>query len=109
MGRTAASVPFSLRQEDQARLNRLVEKFGQGSRTQFLRVAMDRMEVAERAEVLRGLQVYGTERAQAAGLVEADIPEMVRRSLNPARAKPGPSSKARALAKRALTRRSRAG
>lgn len=107
MSRTATSVPFSVQQQDQPRLNRLVRKYGHGSRTEFLRVAMDRMEVAERAEILRELQAYGTKRSQAVGLERADIGDIVRRSLNPSRGKKGPSKKARALVGQALGTRAR--
>ncbi len=89
-------------------MNRLVRKYGHGSRTEFLRVAMDRMEVAERAEILRELQAYGTKRSRAAGLERANVHDVVRRSLNPIRGKKGPSKKARALANQMLSARSRA-
>ncbi len=69
---------------------------------------MDRMEVAERAEILRELQAYGTNRSRAAGLARADVREVVRRSLNPSRGKKGPSKKARALVNQMLSTRSRA-
>jgi hypothetical protein len=83
MSRTARSIAFSVQLDDQERLDRLVKRFGQGSRTEFLRVAMDRMEVAERAEDLRALQAYGTARARGAGLTEASVHEVVQRRLNP--------------------------
>lgn len=69
---------------------------------------MDRMEAAERAEILRAFQVYGTNRSQAAGIDQADVYEVVRQSLNPRRTKKGPSKKARALVSRTLGKRSQA-
>jgi hypothetical protein len=42
------------------------------------------MEAAERAEILRELQAYGTQQSQAAGLEQADLRQVLRRSLNPA-------------------------
>jgi hypothetical protein len=64
------------------------------------------MEAAERAEILRELQAYGTQQSRAAGLEQADIHEVVRRSLNPSRKKKG--KKARALVNQVLGKRSRA-
>lgn len=108
MPRTATSVPFSVRQPDQPRLNRLVRKYGHGSRTEFSGGAMDRMEVAERSEILRELQAYRTKRSRAAGLGRADVRDVVRRSLNPSRRQTGPSKKARALVSQVLGARSKA-
>jgi hypothetical protein len=66
------------------------------------------MEVAERAEILRELQAYGTKRSQAAGLERADVRDVVRRGLNPSRGKKGPSKKAQALVSQLLSTRSTA-
>jgi hypothetical protein len=69
---------------------------------------MDRMEVAERAEILRELHAYGTKRSQASGLEQADVRDVVRQALNPSRGKKGPSAKARALVNRTLRKSSQA-
>ncbi len=102
MPRTAVSVPFSVQRGDQARLRRLVDRFGGGSRTEFLRVAMERMEVAERAEDLRWLQAYGTRKTAEAGRVATNVGEVVRQRLNRARGRKGPSQRAQQLVKRVL-------
>jgi hypothetical protein len=88
-------------------LERLVEKFGGGSRTEFLRVAIERMEVAERAEDLRWLQLYGTAQAEAAGLAKTDVGEVVRRRLNAKGRQPGPGHRTRRRVGRMLRERAK--
>jgi len=75
------TVGFSVAAKDQARLERLVDAFGQGNRSAFLRVAMDRMEAAIRAERLRGLQAYGAQRSADFGIAPSEISERVKRVL----------------------------
>lgn len=72
------TIGFAIAAEDEARLQRLTERFGQGNRSAFLREAMRQMEVIERAERLAALQSYGTERASAAQLSHTDAVEVVR-------------------------------
>lgn len=62
---STTTVGFSVAEADSERLERLTTTFGQGNRSQFLRVAMDEMERIERAERLKRLQAYGAERAAA--------------------------------------------
>ena len=76
------TVGFSIPKEDQARLDHLVDKFGHGNRSAFLREAMKRMEVLERAERLDELAFYGAERLAAKALSPEDIPALVKRVLN---------------------------
>ena len=78
----AITVGFSIPEEDQARLDHLVETFGQGNRSAFLRVAMKHMEVLERAQRLRDLQTYGVQQRAEAGLDDASIEEIVHRVLS---------------------------
>jgi Arc/MetJ-type ribon-helix-helix transcriptional regulator len=75
------TVGFAIAEEDEARLERLTEKFGHGNRSAFLREAMRQMEVIDRAERLADLQAYGAERSAAAGLSADDALEVVRRVL----------------------------
>ncbi len=79
------TVGFSILKEDEARLERLVERFGQGNRSAFLRAAMKHMEVLERAERLDELSRYGAERLAARGLSPEDIPQLVKQALSSAR------------------------
>jgi Arc/MetJ-type ribon-helix-helix transcriptional regulator len=53
---TARTVGFAVADEDRPLLDRLVERFGNGNRSEFLRAAMRVMAAEERAERLRELQ-----------------------------------------------------
>ena len=53
--------------DDQERLARLVEYFGGGNRSAYLRATLPVMESLARAERLRELQARNAERAAAAG------------------------------------------
>jgi Arc/MetJ-type ribon-helix-helix transcriptional regulator len=75
------TVGFAIAEEDEARLERLTERFGRGNRSAFLREAMRQMEVIDRAERLADLQAYGAERSAAEGLSADDALEVVRRVL----------------------------
>ena len=46
----SVTIGFSIPEADQSRLNHLVQVFSDGNRSAFLRMAMDRMEVADRAQ-----------------------------------------------------------
>lgn len=76
------TIGFSIPKADQARLQRLVDRFGQGNRSAFLRAAMKHMEVLERAERLDELSRYGVERLAARGLSAEDIPKLVKQVLS---------------------------
>jgi Arc/MetJ-type ribon-helix-helix transcriptional regulator len=52
----AQTVGFAVADDDRAMLDRLVERYGHGNRSEFLRVAMKVMAAEERAERLRDLQ-----------------------------------------------------
>ena len=75
------TIGFAVAEEDEARLERLTNRFGHGNRSAFLREAMRQMEVIERAERLAELQAYGAERAAAAGFTPDDAVAIVRRVL----------------------------
>lgn len=75
------TIGFAVAEEDEPRLERLTNRFGHGNRSEFLRVAMDQMEVVDRASRLSELQAYGVERSAAAGLTHEDPVEVVRRAL----------------------------
>lgn len=75
------TIGFSIPKEEEARLQRLVDRFGQGNRSAFLRAAMKHMEVLERAERLDELSRHGAERLTAKGLSADDIPELVKQVL----------------------------
>lgn len=50
------TVGFAVADDDRPLLDRLVERYGHGNRSEFLRTAMKVMAAEERAERLRGLQ-----------------------------------------------------
>ena len=64
---SSSTVGFAVADEDQARLARLVEHFGDGNRSAYLRATLPVMESLARAERLRELQARNAERAAAAG------------------------------------------
>lgn len=53
---TAKTVGFAIADEDQERLQALVDHYGHGNRSEFLRAAMKRMTHDMWAEKMRGLQ-----------------------------------------------------
>lgn len=75
------TVGFAVAAEDEARLQRLTERFGGGNRSAFLREAMRQMEVVDRSGRLASLQAYGAERSAAAGLNPDEALAVVRRVL----------------------------
>ena len=82
--------------EDQERLARLVEHFGHGNRSAYLRATLPVMESLARAERLRELQVRNAERAAAVGkhyesLLAASHPVVV----DDRRLPPGPRRRCR--------------
>lgn len=81
MARGAKSVGFSLAEPDIARLDGLVQAFGDDSRSAFLRRAIRHMEAVARAERLQRLQRYGAGQAARRGVGPADAAELVKRVL----------------------------
>lgn len=63
----ARTVGFAITDEDRPQLDALVEHFGHGNRSEFLRVAMRRMRHEMWAEKMRGIQARG--RAETGGRV----------------------------------------
>jgi hypothetical protein len=64
---STTTVGFAVADEDQERLARLVEHFGSGNRSAYLRATLPVMESLARAERLRELQARNAERLAAAG------------------------------------------
>lgn len=77
-GVVAVTVGFSIQDEDKARLNHLVGKFGHGNRSAFLREAMRQMESVELEEEFLDLQDYWCEKARQAGVTRVDVDRIVR-------------------------------
>jgi Arc/MetJ-type ribon-helix-helix transcriptional regulator len=59
----AKTVGFAISSEDRAELDRLVDRFGGGNRSEFLRAAMKLMTVQDRALRLRSIQERATDAA----------------------------------------------
>lgn len=76
---SSITVGFSIPSEDQERLDRLVKRFAQGNRSAFLRIAMNHMEVLDRAERLQALQRYGVQRDTTREVDDDTIDEIVHR------------------------------
>jgi len=81
MGRNlmaATTVGFAIAEEDRAELDELVEHFGHGNRSEFLRVAMKRLRRDKMAENLQHIQAQM--RADMGGRVVSreEVNEMVK-------------------------------
>ncbi len=84
MPRTATSRSFSLRPGEAERFDELVERLANGSPTEFVRLAMDRMEALENWRVFESLRSLGLERARARRLTSRTARhEAAREALNP--------------------------
>jgi hypothetical protein len=77
---TTSTVGFAVADEDQERLARLVEHFGHGNRSAYLRATLPVMESLARAERLRELQARNAERAAEAGQEYESLLAEIRRS-----------------------------
>ena len=74
---------FSLRPDEAPRFDRMVERLANGSPTEFVRKAMDRMEAVENWELFERVREVGLKRAVAAGVTSPrQRRDAVRSSLN---------------------------
>lgn len=78
---TTKTIGFAVAEEDVAMLNELVEYFGNGNRSAYLRATMKIMQSVRLAEELQELQAYGQGRLAAKGLDIDDIPMITRQVL----------------------------
>ena len=89
MSRTAVSRSFSLGPEEAPRFDRMVERLANGSPTEFIRKAMDRMEAVENWQLFELVREVGLKRAAAGGVTSSrERREAVRSSLNRKSRKP---------------------
>jgi hypothetical protein len=72
------TVGFAVADEDQERLARLVEHFGGGNRSAYLRATFSVMESLARAERLQELQADSAERLAAAGIADDELLDGIR-------------------------------
>lgn len=75
------TIGFSVAGADMPRLDRLVEKYGHGNRSEFLREAIRQMEVVDRAQRLSALQGIGTAHSSERGASADDVNAIVRKVL----------------------------
>lgn len=75
------TIGFAVSEKDLAELDKLVDYFGDGNRSAYLRATIKVMKSVMHAEKLRELQSYGAEKAAQQGLTPEDVTAMVRRVL----------------------------
>jgi hypothetical protein len=78
---TTRTIGFAVADEDRADLDELVDYFGNGNRSAYLRATIRVMRSVKLAEELRDIQAYGQRRLAEQGLALEDIPEITRRVL----------------------------
>ncbi|MGH8774481.1 MAG: hypothetical protein ACRDWI_04665 [Jiangellaceae bacterium] len=74
------SVGFAVSDEDRTRLDELVEYFGGGNRSAYLRATLKVMESIRRADILRDLQARSHQRLAEHSIDEEDLDELIRSS-----------------------------
>jgi hypothetical protein len=77
----AQTLGFSVQTEDRPVLDELVDYFGDGNRSAYLRATYQVMKSIMLAEQLRDLQAYGQQRTAELGVEPADVPDRVREFL----------------------------
>lgn len=74
----AQTLGFSVQAEDRPVLDELVDYFGDGNRSAYLRATYRVMKSIMLAEQLRDLQAYGQQRTAELGIEPADVPDRIR-------------------------------
>lgn len=72
------TIGFAISDEDRERLDRLVEHFGGGNRSAYLRATFKVMESLRRAERLREMQGANHRRLAERGVTPDELPDLVR-------------------------------
>lgn len=72
------TVGFAVSDGDRERLDRLVEHFGGGNRSAYLRATLKVMESLHRAERLRALQAANHHRLAERGVSADELPDLIR-------------------------------
>ena len=78
---TAQTLGFAVQPEDRAVLDELVEYFGAGNRSAYLRATLKVMKSIMIADQLRDAQAYGQQRTAGLGIEPADVPAHVQEFL----------------------------
>jgi Arc/MetJ-type ribon-helix-helix transcriptional regulator len=71
------TIGFAISDEDRERLDRLVDYFGNGNRSAYLRATLKVMESLRRAERLRDLQAANHRRLAERGVAAVDLPDLI--------------------------------
>jgi hypothetical protein len=74
---TAQTLGFAIQPEDRPVLDELVDYFGAGNRSAYLRATLKVMKSIMIADQLRDSQSYGQQRAAELGIEPADVPTHV--------------------------------
>jgi hypothetical protein len=82
---TAQTLGFAVQSEDRAVLDELVDYFGDGNRSAYLRATLKVMKSIMIAEQLREAQAYGQQRAAELGIEPGDVPARVQEFMKGAR------------------------
>ncbi len=77
----AQTLGFSVQEEDRPLLDELVDYFGDGNRSAYLRATYRVMKSIMLAEQLRELQAYGQQRTAELGIEPAEVPDRIREFL----------------------------
>jgi hypothetical protein len=75
------TIGFAVTDEDRELLDELVEYFGGGNRSAYLRATLRVMASVKLAEELRETQAYGQRKLAEQGLTLDDIPAITKRAL----------------------------
>lgn len=75
------TIGFAVSDADRAELDDLVNYFGGGNRSAYLRATMRIMRSVKLAEELREVQTYGEQKLAEQGAALADVPAITRRVL----------------------------
>jgi hypothetical protein len=78
---TAQALVFAVQPEDRAVLDELVEYFGAGNRSAYLRATLKVMKSIMIADQLRESYAYGQQRVAELGIDPADVPARVQELL----------------------------
>ena len=77
----AKTVGFAIADEDRAQLDALVEHYGNGNRSEFLRVAMKRLHRDMLAERMQGMQARARDELDGRVVTRDEIRVLVRQTL----------------------------
>lgn len=78
---SAQTLGFAVQPEDRPLLDELVEYFGNGNRSAYLRATLRIMRSVMLADQLRDLQAYGQQRSAELGIEPGDVPARVQEFL----------------------------